>query len=50
MVSVSSRIIFFLLALGPRVGSLESQPGSLLFSLLQALHMLPVYSRNNALF
>ena len=36
--------------LGPRVGLPVTQPGSLLFSLLQALHMLSVYSRNNAVF
>ena len=36
--------------LGPRVRLPESLPGSHWFSLLQALHVLPVYSRNNALF
>ena len=36
--------------LGSRVRLPVSQPGSHWFSLLQALHVLPVYSRNNAFF
>ena len=47
---VEGRLVVLVSELGSRVRLPVSQPGSHGFSLLQALHMLPVYSRNNALF